>query len=314
MSAKVFGAVIPRILEKYNTYFKNSLTETNVVKYTVTENSGYMSQNGVVRENSETQNYVYTDPIPCEAGKTVEVRYNGSAINVRFITAFKNGKCVTSASVDCNLQQISKYQVPEGVDSVVFTYQKRSTAPEAVSVIYDITPTVLDTVNPTDINKLYYGGGSGGTATVSKNNSIVANRDTLKAGEYLKLESNQIMNDKTLSISFKIDSMGDSDVIKLGHGETAYGGSYVELTKTNIKAFNYQTSAGQSLNEAHGLTVSGTVNIIITTHLHNADITVSSGGKTYTKTVSWSGRNGEIFAVSTASDLTDVRMRWYCAA
>ena len=48
--------------------------------------------------------------------------------------------------------------------------------------------------------------------------------------------------------------------------------------------------------------------------MHDADITVTSSGGSVTKRVSWNGRNGEIFALSTASDIKDVRMRWYCAA
>ena len=155
---------------------------------------------------------------------------------------------------------------------------------------------------------------------VVKNNSISATADTLKAGEYLKLESNQIMNAKTLSISFKIGAFGANDVIRLGHGEAVHGGSFIELTRDSLKSYNYTNAATHdegkdvSFNKAHGLKLSGVVNITVTTRLHDADVTVTSCGGSYTARVSWGGRNGEIFAVSTASAINDVRMRWFCKA
>ena len=319
MEAKVFGSVITVMLENYYTYFENKRIADSCITSTVGENSGYMSQKGEIKPNSATQNYVYTDAIPCNAGETVELYFNGAPVGFRFIAAFKDGKLVSSASVDCNLQSVTDYLVPEGVDSVVFTYQKRSSVPETRRSVYSLAPAVLDTVTATEVNKLYYGNG-GGAQVVVKNDSISATADVLKAGEYLKLESNQIMNSKVLSLSFKLDKLGNDDIIRLGHGETVNGASYIELTKDNIKVYNYSNadthSQGKdvSLNVAHGLKLSGVVNITITARMHDADITVTSSGGSITKRVSWNGRNGEIFALSTASDIKDVRMRWYCSA
>ena len=254
------------------------------------------------------------------AGETVEICFGATPLTLRFITAFKDGVCVKAASIDGNNLNLKSYVVPDGVDSVVFSYTKQSAVATVRRTVYGVSPALLDTVTIADANKLYYGNGSG-AQEVSKNNSIVANADVLMAGEYLKLETNHIMNEKTLSISFKIDSLGEGDMIKLGHGEGLRGASYIELTSTTIKSYNYVNADTHAqggdvmLNAAHGLTLSGVVNITVTTRLYDADITVTSSSGSYTKTgVTWDGRNGDIFAVSVGSDITDVRMRWYCAA
>lgn len=320
MDAKVFGNVIPVMLADYYTYFENLRVATSCTLETIIENSGYMSQNGAAKPNSPTQNYVYTNVIPCSPGETVEVWFNGAPIEFRFITAYNNSNCVTSASQDCNQQSVKSYVVPDGINGVIFTYQKRSTVPEARRSIYEIAPAVLETVTVADINKLYYGSAIGGALVVEKNDSIAVAADALTSGQYLKLENNHIMNAKTLTLSFKLDALGEGECIKLGHGEQNYGGSYVEITDTHIKAYNYSNADTHSsggdvtLNKAHGLELSGMVNITITTHLHNADISVTTAGGVYKTTVSWAGRNGEIFATTTAAKLTDVRMRWFCAA
>lgn len=319
MDAKVFGNVISAMLNDYYTYFSVDKTAASVTTSQIIENVGFMTQGGEAKPNSATQNYVYTDIIPCKPGETVEVWFNGSPLSFRFITAYKDGKCVRSASVDCNLQTIKSYVVPEGVDGVVFTYQKRNTVPEARCSLYTVMPAVLPNVSVSEVNKLYYGSG-GGAQVTAKNDSISAIADTLKAGEYLKLENNHIMNAKTLTLSFKLDSLSDGEAIRLGHGESSHGGSYVELTKDNIKVYNYTNADSHAqgkdvtLNKAHGLILSGVVNITVKTRLHDADIIVTTPSGMIKERVSWAGRNGEIFATAIGTDISDVRMRWHCAA
>ena len=145
-----------------------------------------------------------------------------------------------------------------------------------------------------------------------KSNSIAVSADKLAAGQYLTLETNHIMNSKTLTLSFKADGLSEEDVIRLGHGESSYGGSYIELTKNTLSLYSYTTEKSKA---AHGLTVSGAVNVTVSTRLSTADVTVTaSDGMFVKKDLPWAGRNGAIFAVSTASELSGVRMRWFCSA
>lgn len=153
-----------------------------------------------------------------------------------------------------------------------------------------------------------------------RNESIFMKVDVLNADEYLKLESNHVMNEKTLTLSFKVDALDENAVIRLGHGEKNYGGSYLELTKNHLKVVNYTTAEVHnegkdvSKDEEHGLDICGAVNLCVAVGTHSADITVSCGSGFYQlKGVSWAGRNGEIFAVSTAM-LERACMRWSCSA
>ena len=182
-----------------------------------------------------------------------------------------------------------------------------------------IEPKVKTSLNVSKINALVNGEGSIPTVNVSmKNESIVATADSLTAGTYIKLENNHIMLGKTLTLSFDIASLGDNDVIRVGHGETSYGGNYIELTKTQVKIYEYVSSAACKATYDHGLNISGYVNIVIdnSSSITRGSVTVSTAGGMFQKIndFGWQGRNGEIFAVSTASTITNVKMRWSCTA
>lgn len=148
-----------------------------------------------------------------------------------------------------------------------------------------------------------------------KNGSLFISAGMLSAGECLTLEENHIINEKVLSFSFNVKSDSEKLFLRLGHGESVYGGSYIELTSTDIRIFNYTTEPTLVKEEKHGLTLCDTVNVVITTHLYTADVTVCASGAIYQlKGVLWSGRQGEIFARSISSEIYEAKMRWYCTA
>ncbi len=322
LNPKALGSALPTLLGDASDYFAVEIIVNSSEKVEITENSGYMTQTGSVRPNSTTQNYVYTQNIDVKPGDVVKIVNGSKAVGCRFITAFNNGSVNNDASVDGNAILPNTYTVPEGVDQIVMTYAKLDTAPTVTVTSYAIFPILNDTVTTATIYSLVAGGGSGSNSgstttviTTVTEESILASADTLAAGEYLTLGENHVMNKKTLTLSFNIGSLSASDVIRLGHGEAEYGGSFIELTSTELRFYNYITSASLVKSAKHGLTISNYVNITINMDTTTADITVTSPTGTYKMNdVSWAGRNGEIFAVSTASAINNVKMRWTCTA
>ena len=320
LDPKVFGSALPTVLANYESYFELAAVVDSVTEVPVEETEGYMQTNGVAKPNSNTQTYRYTQIIPVEPGQKVEIYAGGTALTFRFITVYNGTNTVPEQCVDGNGLGIKSYVVPEGVNGVVMTYQAAESTPVARVSNNTVDVKVSNTLTVGEVNSLVGGGVSNVPAVIieSKNESILATAPTLAAGTYIKLENNHIMNGKTLSLSFDIDSFGDNDVIRLGHGEMSYGGNYIELTKTQVKVYSYVSSANCDKTYNHGLTLEGYVNIVIdnSTSFTRASLTVSSSSGVYqlNNDFGWQGRNGEIFAVSTQSAINNVKMRWTCKA
>ena len=142
---------------------------------------------------------------------------------------------------------------------------------------------------------------------------LTASRPTLR-DDYLYLEENHVMHNKTLTLVFDVDSLAEDAVITLGHGEAVYGGSSAELTKTHIRTYNSLASRVETLNVLHGLTVKGTVRLTVTTGNSVATVQIETDDGTYdSHQVTWFGRNGTIYAKSTGATLTNVQMTWTCS-
>lgn len=321
LDPKVFGSALPKLLENFDSYFEMKAIVESSTDIDVTETEGYMRESGTAASNSDTQDYRYTQIIPVTPGQKVEIiDGEGNPVGFRFITAYSDSVHVPNASVDGNHIFPQYYIVPEGVNGVIMTYSKANGTAKARVTNNTVEINVSDSLTVGEVNSLVGGGVSNAPVVVieSKNESIVATAETLTAGTYIKLENNHIMLGKTLSLSFDIDSFGDNDVIRVGHGETSYGGNYIELTKTQVKVYSYVNSASCDKTYSHGLTLSGYVNIVIdnTTSNTRASLTISTSSGMYqlNNDFGWQGRNGEIFAVSTVSDITNVKMRWSCIA
>ncbi len=145
---------------------------------------------------------------------------------------------------------------------------------------------------------------------------VSAVAECLSKGEYLKLEENHIIANKHLTLSFRKACFDDGDVIRLGHGEGVYSASYLELTKTSIRIYEQTNDVKLVAEMSHGLTLGDYVSISVDVGYASVEVALSSAGGAYHSGVvaeSWSGRNGAIFAVSTGSDISDVKMHWHCS-
>ncbi len=150
----------------------------------------------------------------------------------------------------------------------------------------------------------------------SKQGGICGKAKHLTAGEYLNLESNHIICNKKLTLSFKKESFSDEDVIRLGHGEDVYCASYLELTKNDIRIYENTNGINLRAERSHGLRLGEYVSISIEVGYSSAKVTLASDGKIYDSGIierCWSGRNGKIFAVSKYGDVSNVELCWSCS-
>lgn len=132
--------------------------------------------------------------------------------------------------------------------------------------------------------------------------------DTLNDGEYITLASNMdIKKNKTKAFYASITIF---DSLKIGHGETSYGGNYVDIDNDNVTVYAYNNEASVVKTEAHGLTISDFISVVIDVNI-NANITIFTATGSFTlKDVAWSGCNGSVFAKSVGSVLTDCKYSW----
>ena len=151
-----------------------------------------------------------------------------------------------------------------------------------------------------------------------ENEKISLTADRIEAGGRMSLGENHIMSGKELNVTFCIDGMlTDSDIIRIGHGERCYGGSYIELSKDGISQYHFfaaeNSPQGPYFGSLHGLDLSGTVDVRIACDLNKtpgkAYVTVTSGGKSFSEYVGWNGRNGDVF-MRTSCAVYDVRMQY----
>ncbi len=142
--------------------------------------------------------------------------------------------------------------------------------------------------------------------------SIVATADKLESGASIQLENNTIINNKNLTFTCDIptDGIGEG-TIRLGHGKTSYGASYIEITATQLLVYNYSSGPSLLATFDHGLTLSDYVTVSIDADYHWAEFKIATATGYYTNAKNWQGRNGAIFAEADGCELTNVSMRWF---
>lgn len=100
----------------------------------------------------------------------------------------------------------------------------------------------------------------------------------------------------------------------MGHGKTEYGSTYLILDQTKIMV-NRQFADMLTAEKEHGLNIADELSVTVNKQdAMTADITVESGGGSFTwKKAAWSGdSNGDTFAESDSSVLTNCSFTWSC--
>ena len=165
----------------------------------------------------------------------------------------------------------------------------------SVATPYEPYMQVLDDVSVKSSNIIKYG------AKVTKSTS----KGNLTDGQRLVSgKANSIKKNKTYSFSTRINSFSS---VRMGQGETDYGGSYIEITANELRFFDYRESVTPRAVLTHGLTISNFIDVLITVDENaNAIVRIATDGGFYDSTPqNWAGYNGTPFAKSVGSVLTD---------
>jgi len=301
------GRVIAHMLENFDTYFEIIVpNEKRVIPVVKCENY-YFQNDGKVYPEWSGAELACAQIIEVRGGDTVELLADGEPYQMMRVLPYVDGVTVATEEVKYTTQfivpagrthlAVSFYDADKEFELVV-TSPDRKTKVEVKRSVTDDIITELATGEP-----------------VVYTPNLVGEAASLK-DDYIKLQSNHIINDKVLTFTFNVDGLKDGEIIGLGHGETAYGGSGIEITKDRFSSYNYAAGRRTPLvNEEHGIDISGDVTVRIKTDLRTAVVTIETDDERYVSTnFQWFGRNGEIFARSIGAELKNAKLEWSCSA
>ena len=121
-----------------------------------------------------------------------------------------------------------------------------------------------------------------------------------------------VITNKHLIFTAQVDSFSG---LRVGHGYNIYCASYIEIDSTSVRYYFY-TSSVQKLQEvSHGLTIEDNIKVTIDVNSRRvATIAIESNGQTFSFTTgtNWYGSNGEIYAQSLGSVLTNASVAFTC--
>ena len=266
---------------------KNLLNPNDVIK------GVYLNpDNGSLQSNSAYNTTTIIKALPSE-------RY--TITHPRFIVFFnENNNIIPSASISL-ASPPPNYTItlPPNAYGYQFSYLASNTDMQIekgdVATPYEPYAKTLDGVSIRSTNIIKYG------AQVTKSSS----KGGLTDGQRLTAGSvNSLKKNKTYSFSAKITSFYG---LRMGQGETDYGGSYIEVTASELKFFDYRGAVTPRAVLNHGLTIANFIDVLITVDKDaNAIARVMTDGGFYESTPQkWEGYNGTPFAKSMGSTFTN---------
>ena len=164
-----------------------------------------------------------------------------------------------------------------------------------VATYYEPYTKFIDGISIKPSNIIKYG---------AKTTKSTSKRDLSDGQKMTAGKTNSLKKNKTYSFSAKITSFSG---VRIGQGETDYGGSYVEISASELKFFDYRGSVTPRAVLTHGLTIANFIDVLITVDKDaNAIVRIITDGGFYESTPqNWEGYNGVPFAKSMGSVLTD---------
>ncbi len=331
LGAKTLGAAMGKILADYDTYFITNVSATLIREVELGELvQGKYFWSGTALDNSGY--YYNANPIPVNEGEILKiVNKDTKAVYGYRFWVLCSGSTVFTNGGNYPSQDCYEILIPEGVDGIIATLDKKNTNPIAAIYKNSVTVAVSDQLDTYNVNTLVNGAGGGGSGVIKDTEaeiiisavlgspSILAKAETLPAGQwmYISNEKNTVINNKTLSFSCNIDgTLGADEEIYIGHGYEDYASSYVVLTGTHLKVIEAYSSSSsdkyERLNIEHGLTIKDYINLTIDANIGKAKITLGTSTGMKQADSTWVGRNGKIYAVSIDRDLTKANLRWSC--
>lgn len=225
---------------------------------------------------------------------------NYTITHPRFVVFYdQDGKIIPSASISLEIPP-ENYTItlPPNAYSYQYSYLAANSDMQIVkgdvATPYEPYAKLLDGVSIKSTNIIKYGA----QVTKSSSKGDLSDGQRLVAGK-----ANSIKKNKTYSFSANISSFFG---VRMGQGETDYGGSYVEITASELKFFDYRAAVTPRSVLTHGLTIANFIDVLITIDKDaNAIVRVITDGGFYESTPQkWEGYNGVPFAKSMGSILT----------
>ena len=210
-----------------------------------------------------------------------------------------DGKIIPSASITFDVPPENYIiTMPSNAYGYQFSYpniNKIQIEKGELATPYEPYMQVLDNINVKSSSIVKYGD----RVTKSSSKGNLTDGKRLVAGK-----ANSLKKNKTYSFSANIASFFG---LRMGQGETDYGGSYIEITASELKFFDYRGSVTPRAVLTHGLTISNFIDVLITIDKDaNAIVRIITDGGFYESAPQkWEGYNGTPFAKSMGSVLTD---------
>lgn len=271
-----------------------------IVNVPVTWQSGYMGLNGTITGSSS---YIYSSKMPVQEGDKIYTYRQSDGLPmsaVRFVTAF-NGDTADSTKGTQNIN--SPYEVPSGVDGVVFSvssaYGTGSTAKKETITIVKVPK------EKADVDALYE------IAQNGKPNSFVYDFNVTAGGRYTA--NDELEDECGYKICFRCKITSITGLVRVEKAiNNTYGGGF-GFDGTNIYQY-INGSTTPAVTQAHGLTLKDYVAIVLdTTYTKTATLTISTNGGTYTKTLNyWRSNLGVLEVYSELDALTDCELSYSC--
>lgn len=305
IGAKAKGRAIKKILEDYERYFE-IVRDEKVKKIDVQKTQHfYVNSDGKSYPEFGEHPLAYSQLFEVRAGDVFEILADGEPMRVYRIVAYRDGATDNNALG----KETMSYKVTGDTTHIIASFVDTDKKLEA-QITNEKNMAMPKLKKFVDADYVAY---LGGLKEQLHTPNLTESKALLKDG-YITLGSNHIFNNKTLVLSFDVDKLNDGDIIGLGHGETSYGGSGVEITKDRIYTYNYAAGRRTNLvNEIHGIDISGHITVTVKNGLRSAVVTIDNGKDIYSSTnFQWFGRNGDIFAKSVGAELKNVKVDWSC--
>lgn len=261
-------------------------------------------------------------------------------------TATERVSVVASAFIEAAKSDGIKYQVTSPNFTVNFDPTALTVA-DVIAMVYGSGNGNSGSSGSTGVGGGYISEGNSNiiVSTVVGQPSIVAKADTLADGESIKVtetgsDNNNnnakytIITDNTITFSCDLSSLSDGQCIEIGrtrfptYDESkkqwkngAYSTAWLKITKDSVQVIHYYTETNNGIESTgnvykHNLTIKDYLRVTIESNYdkRDAEIYIATNGGSFTKTVEWEGRQGDVIARTTGVDLENVQLRWYLEA
>ena len=314
----IYGIVITEGIVNVDKYIPEYLTgvdkklDRKIGKNLFNKNSSeivyykHLSHNGDVQEST---NYYITGFIPIKPN--TDYVLHDTTFGGAHIVFYNNNGMVISAIQGSSFNSEGTFTTPENASLVRLTgritnIDNNQLEEGTVKTTYEPYTDYVDLQNlekRVDIIEA--------DITVTTSDVKETSIETLSDGEYLTLIHNlDVKKNKTQMFYARVTSFNG---LRIGHGETVYGASYIDIDNTNVTIYEYTNEVKTVRTEAHNLTISDFISIVIDVSI-NADVTIFTSTGSFTiSDIGWSGCNGPIFAKSVGSILTDCKLKWTCS-